>query len=404
MNPKATFCCQLFYPELVSTGQTLTELCEALSEIGVEVEVLCGPPTLLKQSEVVPRRMSYRDIDIRRVWGTRFSKLSFIGRVCNQVTYTTSMFFTLLFDASKTPLVVITNPPFLTFICAFISRLKKRPMIYVVFDVYPDTAVACGVLKPQSMMVKLWDSLNQFSFKSASKIVVLGRCMVDVLSPKLDQKEKEKLTHIHMWCDDGLMQKPPTRPNPFVEKWELQGKTVVLYSGNMGRFHDMETILEGAKLLKSHTELVFVFVGEGHKKQWAMDFVQTQGLDNCRFYSYVPREDLRDLMDLASIGLVCLMPGHEGLSVPSKTFGLMAAGVPVVGLLPETSEIALILTENNCGVVTPPQNPQAFADAVFELYQNREKREQLGQQSKGTIQKYTLKEAAQKYKELIELF
>lgn len=401
MAKQVTVCCQLFYPELISTGQTLTELCEVLADLGVQVQVLSGPPTLLAHGAQPPSRMRYKDIDIRRVWGTRFSKLSLWGRVTNQLSYTLSMFFALLFQRDRNPMLVITNPPFLTFVCALISRIQKRPMIYVMFDVYPDTAVQCGVLTANSLMVQVWERWNQFCFDTAASIVVLGRCMQARVGTKLSDKNREKLTPIHMWCDDVLMQTPSDSPNPFIVKWGLEGKTVVLYSGNMGRFHDMETLLEAAQLLQAYTDLVFIFVGEGHKKEWAQRFVNTQGLLNCQFHSYVPREALPHLMAAADIGLVCLMPGQEGLSVPSKTFGLMAAGLPVVAVMAQTSEIALVLSENHCGLVTQPLDPQACATAILELYQNPEKRKTMGQLARQVLlQKYTLKAAAEAYQNL----
>ena len=134
--PKVLVLCQLFYPELVSTGQTLTELCEQLVPLGVDVHVVCGPPTVLNRKSKTPKYIEYNGIHIRRVWGTRFPKLNLIGRIVNQLTFAVSVFFYLLFHRPRKPILVLTNPPFLAVSCAILRALKiGEPYIYLVFDV-----------------------------------------------------------------------------------------------------------------------------------------------------------------------------------------------------------------------------------------------------------------------------
>ena len=178
--------CQLFYPELVSTGQTLTELCEELVGLGVDVEVVCGPMTVINRDKKAAKCIEHKGIRIRRVWGTRFPKLHLIGRVINQITFAISTFFYLLFHHHKKPILVLTNPPFLAVICGILKLLKiSGPYIYLVFDVYPDTAVRLGVLKENGLLSRLWEQFNTFVFKHASAIVVIGRCMEEVIMKKM---------------------------------------------------------------------------------------------------------------------------------------------------------------------------------------------------------------------------
>ncbi len=178
--------CQIFYPELISTGQTLTELCEQLSANGVEIEVLCAQPTIVKMSEKVPRIIDYKGITIKRVMATTFPKLQTLGRIINQITYALSTFIFLLFDRSKRPILVLTNPPFLAFFCAFLRSIGLgQAYIYLVFDVYPETAINLGMLKKNSLIAKIWQWFNTFSFAQASKIIVIGRCMEEIIQMKI---------------------------------------------------------------------------------------------------------------------------------------------------------------------------------------------------------------------------
>jgi glycosyltransferase involved in cell wall biosynthesis len=263
--------CQLFYPELVSTGQTLTELAEQLVADGTDVEVVCGPPTVLGRRKKPPKHLEYRGIHIRRIWGTRFPKLSLVGRVINQITFTCSAFLYLLFHRSTRPILVLTNPPFLAICCAILRVVHLAPpYLYLIFDVYPDTAVHLGLLREESLLVRLWDRMNVVVCRHASAIIVIGRCMKEVVTRKLHQAGLEvdgKLRYIPVWCDDTTIASASLSRNGIAKQFGVDGKFVVGYFGNMGRFHDMETIMGAAEMLRDDTGIVFLFVGEGHKKK-----------------------------------------------------------------------------------------------------------------------------------------
>lgn len=399
--------CQLFYPELVSTGQTLTELAEQLAAFGVDVRVLSGPPTILARDQRAPKEMTHCGIRIRRVWGTQFPKLNLLGRIINQVTFTCSILLYLLVHRPKRPILVLTNPPFLAIICAVLRALHLGPpYLYSIFDVYPDTAIHLGVLKEGSLLARIWNRANAFVYQRASTVVVIGRCMKEVIGRKIREQghsSNGKLHQIHMWCDDQAIMSASATSNGLADRFSVQDRFVVGYFGNMGRFHDMETILDAAERLKSNPKIVFLFVGEGHKKRWAMEYARQHGLENCRFHTYVRREELGHLLALADVGLVSLVDGQEGLSVPSKTFGLMAAGVPVLAVMSDRSEIARVVKEENCGVVIRPGDSQCLADAIVSFYRDKIKCELAGERSERAIRmKYNLREAAKEYHKLIE--
>ena len=399
-NPTLLVLCQLFYPELISTGQTLTELCEQLVEMGADVEVLCGPLTIVDTKTHIPRYMEHRGIRIKRGWGTRLPKLSILGRIINQVSFTLSVLIHLLRDRSRRPILVLTNPPFLAFVCALCRVVRGRPYLFLVFDVYPETAIKLGLLKEGGPVSTVWNLCNRFIFKQASSIVVIGRCMKEVIGRKVGVGEKIRLVHI--WSDDNHIRAATGVKNPFIEKWGLEGKFVAGYSGNMGRFHDMETIMEAASILKDRDDIVFLFIGEGHKKAGMKDFAKSRQLRNCQFHSYVERENLGFSLACADVGLVCLSEGHEGLSVPSKAFGMMAAGVPTIAVISLLSEIAHVIIEEECGLVVRPRHPEELAEAILSLYHDREKLEFLGRNARRAIDaKYNLQSAGKFFYDLI---
>lgn len=398
-----TVLCLLFYPELISTGQSLTELAEELAARGVDIEVTAGPPTFVRRREATPRTMEHRGIRIRRLWGTRFPKLQLGGRVLNQLSFALSALVDQVVHRRRAPILVLTEPPFLAWSCAVLRALRwGPPYVYVIFDVYPDTAVNLGVLRAGGLVARSWDRANRFTLRHAEQIVVIGRCMRDVIAAKVGTTVADRIRLIPIWADEANIRSCAASPNPYVPRWDLANKFVVGYFGNMGRFHDLETIMEAANLLRDRREIVFLFVGEGHKKRYAIDYVRRQELGNCRFHTYVPREDLGYALATAAIGLVSLARGQEGLSVPSKAFGLMAAGIPVIAVMNRSSEVARVVEEADCGVVVAQGESARLAEEIVRLQHDPGRLGRLGQNAARAIhEKYSLALAADEYLKLI---
>ncbi len=396
--------CQLFYPELVSTGLTVTELAEALVAQGVDVEVVCGPLTLVDRHTDVPRRMTHRGIRIFRVWGTRFPKLSLIGKLVNHLTYSASVLGYLMRAPLDRPILVFTNPPFLAGACAAVSLFRRRlRFIYVVFDVYPDTGVQAGLLSKFGLITRIWHAFNRFCFTRASRIVVIGRCMEALIAGRLPENQRQKLVKIHVWSDDLGIQSGGQGPSRFREKWKLGDDFVLGYSGNLGRFHDIDTLVKAAAELKELSRLQFLFVGEGHAKGPAQQFVASHQLNRCQFHTYVPREELGELLTTFDVGLVALNLGQEGLSVPSKTYGLMAAGIPIIAVMAATSEIALTIREAGCGWVVDPGDVDGLVAVIHQAMAiTKEELIMMGQKGRAySMTHCTLGRAADMYRELI---
>lgn len=397
--------CQLFYPELISTGQVMTQLCEALAKKGYEIRVYCGPPSVSETPISYEKDCWHESIWIRRLFSTQFSKLHFLGKLMNHLTFSCASFIKLLQLGRRVPVLTTTNPPFLPIICAIGHCLGGPNFSVIIADVYPDTAVNLGVMKHGSFMTRFWNCLNQLVYRRADVLIVLGRCMKTVIESKLEPDLREKIHHIPLWTDDTLiaqqMQTVAQTENPYLEKWTCKGKFVVLYSGNMGRFHDMETLMQTVLQLRCREDILFIFVGEGHKRAYCRDFVEKNHLKNCRFEDYVPREDQGKVLSLASVGLVCLDEQSVGLSVPSKTYGLMAAGLPILAVMPKTSEIARMLEEEGCGAVLQSGEYEGCARFIVSMYQHPEIRQQMGESGKRALkEKYSLEKAAERYDRL----
>jgi len=395
---------QLFYPELISTGQTLTELAEELVNQGVKVDVICGQSTHVDRVSITPKFIRYKGINIRRVYSTRLNKFNVFFKMINQITYSLSLIFHLIRDKNPKIILVFTNPSFAAFIVAFFRKFGGSPYIFTIYDVHPDAAYKMGMLKRNGIIVKVWDFLNQIAFKYASAVVVLGRCMAEKMrSPRKIGKTHKKLIHIiNIWSDDKIIRKIESNNNKYIAKWDLGNKFVVGYSGNLGAFHDLETIMETAKQLHDKEDIIFVFIGEGYKKTWCMEYANKFGLINCQFHGYVDRNDLALSHSLMDVGLVSLSLGQEGLSVPSKMYGILAAETPVIAVMSEKTETAKVLFENSCGKVVNPGASKELKNEIMYFYDNPNEKIKMGKNGRKAVNdKYNVRISATKYIELI---
>tara|TARA_A100001015_G_scaffold226508_1_gene255798 strand:- start:3790 stop:4995 length:1206 start_codon:yes stop_codon:yes gene_type:complete len=395
-----TIISQLFYPELISTGLTLTELCEALTKKGFKLNVIAGYPTVTDPKSPIPKKMTHQTISIERVWSTRFPKLNIFGKISNHLTLLFSLFFKLLFRSNKEPLLLLTNPPLLPLLMIFLYPIKKFNYSILLFDLYPDTIVAAKMLKNANIFVKLWQNANLVAYKNAEHIITIGRCMNEKIKQTLPSQYHHKLQQIPIWADNQLIVSTKDSVK-FKERWGLNDQFVIGYSGNMARFHDIESLVKAAKLLQSYKHISFVFVGDGYKKQWAQDYVIKHKLSNCIFKSYVDRNQLGALLNSFDIGVVSLCKENTGLSVPSKTMGLLAAKKPILAIMDNHCEIALMINDFQNGVVVEPNQANQVAAQIISLSSDKKRLATFRLNSeKAMKEKYNLDHTARLFSKL----
>ena len=361
--------CQFFYPELISTGQVISELFVRLSD-KLDIEVHCAQPTI-KQSNKVPKVLFYRGVKILRVWSTTLPKISTAGKIINQITYSISLFWKALFLPSGSKINVFTDPFFLPLLLYILYPIKKLKYTVTLFDLYPETLSQNKVLSKSSLAYRVIDHLTNKVYDNASNIITIGRCMQKIVSNR-SVKWKKKPEFIPIWCDTDNIRKKNFPCNYFRDLWNITTDTFVVgYSGNLAKFHPIETFMYAAQILKHYKDIKFIFVGEGAKKRWAQSYCEKNNLTNCHFQSYVEREQLGSLLASFDCGLVGLNREQTGLSVPSKTIGLMSAGVPIIACVDDSSETAQMLKESNCGYICDPCLPKNLAELILKLKYNK---------------------------------
>ena len=216
-------------------------------------------------------------------------------------------------------------------------------------------------------MYRLIDYLTNKVYANASNVITIGRCMQEIVTNRpINWKRKPKL--IPIWCDTDNIRRKNLTENYFRDLWNITTDVFVVgYSGNLAKFHPIGTFLRAAEILKEESDIKFIFVGEGAKKSWAQSYCEKNNLSNCLFQSYVERDDLGSLLASFDCGLVGLNREQTGLSVPSKTIGLMSAGVPIIACVDDTSETALMILENECGYVCNPEDSAKLVECILKL-------------------------------------
>lgn len=400
MRKKFFLISQVFYPDEVSTAGLFTQLCERMAELDIDVEVWCAQPSYNKNRRQ-PRNRVYKGIHIRYLPSTYFRKSSFIGRLLNYLTFTISLIFKFLFSRNKSTVFSSTNPPYLGYIIACLCRIKKRKFVYLIQDVFPEGLVRIGKLSKKSIVVKIWDRLNNYTLKQSDKIIVLGRDMKDWLISFYEQTET-KMQIIPIWQDEKLIHPVPFSQSMFVKGNRLENKFVIQYSGNMGLWNDMVFFAEAISRFKD-PEILFTFIGDGIRKK---EMVKTWNKiipDHVQLYTFQPMFGLNDVLAACHVALVSLREGAEGMALPSKIMGILASGRPTIAVVPKESEISFILNEENCGIQVDPGDMNAFIKALELLKSNSSLREEMGINARRAFEnKYSVRIVAEKYMDLID--
>ena len=357
---------QFFYPDHSATSQLMTDLAESLVERGFAVTALAGRGRY-NGGAGLPAREVYRGVRVERAWATGFGKGSAARRLADYLTFylgAASKLFTL---PRHDVVLALTTPPLIGLLALLACRLRGMKLAALVQDVYPDVGVALGTFREGSLLARALDRLNRFTLARAERVIVLGDCMRERVAAKMDGRGAEKIDVIHNWAD-GERIHPLARGerNAFAEAHGLAGRFVVQFSGNLGRVNDFDTPLEAARLLRDREDVLFLFVGDGAKASEIKDYVSRHDLRNVRLLPYQPRENLLYSLAAGCAHLVTLAAGLAGLSVPSKTYGILAAGRPVLFVGDPRSDVARLVAEHRCGAAVPAGDAARLAEVIAE--------------------------------------
>jgi colanic acid biosynthesis glycosyl transferase WcaI len=393
---------QVFYPNTCATSTLLTELSLKLQDENNKVTVICGFPNGIEH-QTVESYENFNGIEIYRCGIKLNSKSGLLQRTFSYLFYLIHAAWKLFFLKEKDKIIGVTNPPFLSILLMIVSAITSCKYYFVIHDVYPEGLVAVGKLKEESLVTKIWRQLNRYSYHSAIKLIVLGRDMKDLLIQNYGINP-EQIEYIPNWSITPATVSKSFEHNDLASELDIQNKFVIQYSGNMGLWHDIETFIRVAAQLQTNPGIQFLFIGNGIRKQKAYQLAQELELTNIIWMDFVPKEQLSTSLTCAHVALISLNTGLEGIAVPCKLYGILASGRAILAQVPEKSEIAYTITEEECGFVIPPGDVEGLVSRIQQLERDRELTNTMGLRSfKAYKSKYTIETIAKQFRQMLEL-
>jgi glycosyltransferase involved in cell wall biosynthesis len=369
---------QYFAPDEAATAQLLADLGEGLAAAGHEVVAVCSRRAYESPELRYPSRETVRGVTVRRVKTTGFGRATATGRSVDYLTFLLGAALALLFRRRPDVVVSLSTPPLVAFVGLALARLRGARSVYWVMDVYPELAFRLGVLREGSLGGRMFARISRATLRGSDVVVALGESM----AAQLASRGGSNVAMIHNWADGEAIRPRSVQDHPLREAWGWTGSFVLLYSGNMGLAHEFETLLDAAERLKERPEIRFAFVGGGPRREEVEREARRRGLTNVEFRPYVAREDLGRSLTAGDLHLVTLRDGLPGLLVPSKIYGILAAGRPTLYVGPGEGEVADIIASGRCGTRVAAGDSSGLARAIERYAGDAALREEQGRRAR----------------------
>lgn len=363
---KLVFVNRFFHPDHSATSQILGDLAFDLAAEGWNVHVVTSRQLYEDAKANLARRETVRAVQVHRAWSTRFGRGNTLGRALDYGTFYLGTAWTLLGILSSGDVVVAkTDPPLISVVAAWVARRRGAALVNWLQDVFPEIAIRLGMRSVKGLPGRVATRLRNYSLREAAANIAVGERMGEYVR-KLGI-EAAKVHVIENWSDSSLVRPVPRESNPLRTQWGLQGRFVVGYSGNLGRAHEFRTILDACRLLREDKAIAFLFIGGGRQLDSVREAVREQSLENVSFAPYQPRERLGQSLSAADAHLVTLQPSLEGFIVPSKFYGIAAAGRPTLFVGDKDGEVARLVERYGCGIAVATGDAAGLAAAIVKM-------------------------------------
>lgn len=395
-----------YHPEPIGIAPLMTELAEGLAKRGHKVRVVTAMPNY-PERRIYPGyrgkwhvKETKNGVAIERSFVWIRPKPSLLDRLLLDGSFVLTSFIHAL-KGQRPDVILTTVPPLpLCLPTALIGCLRGCPVVLNVQDIQHEAAVHVGLLKNKAV-IRVFEALEKFAYRTATKISVIADGFVDNLRGKNVPEEKIEL--IPNWVDVNFIRPLPKENNSFRAEHQLEGKFVVLYSGNIALTQDLRTVIKAASLLRHIPDIAFAIVGEEKALKRVQEYCDLDGADNVKLIPFQPRERLPEMLAAADVALVTQKHNVIAFNLPSKIPVILASGRPIVASVPATGTAAKAVQQSGGGLVVAPEDPKSLAGAIEALYNHPEKAQMLGQQGrKYAVDHYSFEQALNRYESLFE--
>ncbi len=347
IQPTILIISQVYVPDPASVGQHIADAAEELARRGYRVVVYASANGYDDPTKKYPRRELLRGVDVRRLPLSSFGKGSIAVRLLAQWIFLVQAVVRGVFTRNLASVMVSTSPPFCGVGGAFISKVRGVPVEYWLMDLNPDQMVALKILKPHAIPVRIFDFFNRIILRRARDIVVMDRFML----ARIEKKGVDLTGRTHAmppWPHEDEVVNVPHDQNPFRKAQGLEGKFVVMYSGNHSPANPLGTLLDAAERLKQRENLVFLFIGGGGAKR-DVEARIAAGATNIRSLPYQPFSEIRWSLSAADVHVVSIGDEVVGIVHPCKVYGAMAVSRPILLLGPNPSHVSDLIERHRLG-------------------------------------------------------
>jgi glycosyltransferase involved in cell wall biosynthesis len=393
---------RFFLPDHSATSQLVGDVTTHLVSYGHDVHVMTSQQLYDEPQARLPSRETMKGVQVHRVSTTHFGRSRLVGRAVDYISFYASAWRMLRTVVQPDDVIVaMTDPPLISLVAMQVADRRGAHLVNWLQDIYPEIAVELGVPFLHGPILQSISYLRDRSLKTAADNVVLGNNMAEKVAAR--GVAKDRIHIIANWSDDDAIVPVVARDNPLRRQWGLENKFVVGYSGNLGRAHEFETVLAAAEHLQDNSNIVFLCIGGGHLRSRLANNVQQRGLGNFQFRDYQGQAALKFSLGVPDIHWVSLRPEVEGLIVPSKVYGIAAAGRPLIAICAKNGEISRMVERYQCGIVVEPGNVQALVESILQLSNDTASCAQMGQRARTMLQaNFTRQQALERWRLLIQ--
>ncbi len=389
----------LYYPpDTSATAKMAATVVDALAAKH-DVTVLCGrpsyDPTERRSFRLWQKEHSGR-VTILRVGSTDYPRLRMRQRVLNYLTYVVLAVPGALFVPCDVVLAM-TDPPFEGIVGAFVALLKRKPYVYNVRDLYPDMALGGGLIRP-GLFSRVWERLHRWALRRAKRVIVLGDDMRERVMTK--GVNPARVAVVRDGVDFNAARLAEVDPQVVAEIREGY-RFVFLHAGNIGFYGAWETLIEAARLLdKNDSGIGLVFVGDGAERDRLV--AQASGSRAVRFFPFFPAGKIPSVLAAGDVHVITVKRGLEGVVVPSKLYGILAAGRPLLVVAPSKTDAARIVTHCGCGIAVDPEKVSDMMDAARRMARDAALLQRLGEAARAAAPEYDKVLQLEKFEHVIE--
>jgi glycosyltransferase involved in cell wall biosynthesis len=388
----------LYYPPDTSATAKMAKTVVTALAAKHQVTILCGRPSYdpterfnwhLYQNEEAG------SVRVIRVGSTDYPRVQMKKRIFNYLSYVL-LAVPRAFFLPCDVILAMTDPPFEGIVGAFVALVRNKPYVYNIRDMYPDMAVG-GDIVQRGKFVQTWESMHRWALRKAARVIVLGDDMRDRIMGKGIAPDRVVIVRDGATFPASL----PSTSDSIVQEIRCGFPFVALHAGNLGFYGAWDTLLKAAEILRNENSGL-VFIGDGANRERLASAATQAGASNVKFLPFRPFEQVQHVMMAGDVHVVTIRRGLEGVVVPSKLYGILAAGRPVLVVANAKSDAARIVVDSGCGLTADPDDPQGVANAIRELRSDPQRLSEMGTRARAAAGKYARVNELQRFSAILE--